>query len=167
MKAKYGRLPLEERFWPRVEKSDYCWLWMGPRQLSGHGLIGKGGRSGGMFGAHRVSWMLANGPIPSGMCVCHSCDNPPCVNPAHLFLGTQADNLADMRRKNRHGKFNHRSAMEKVSVLSMESASAIRSLGSEGVPSAEIARIYGISQAHARRVIIGKSWVDRTIEVVR
>lgn len=94
--------PLEERFWPKVDKrcSDECWVWRGGRYSRGYGrffLAGKSAR------AHRIAWQLANGEaVPAGMIVCHSCDNPPCVNPSHLWLGTGTDNYADMVQKGRH-----------------------------------------------------------------
>jgi hypothetical protein len=92
--------PIEDRFWQFVNKTDTCWLWTGSRSR-GYGLIGAGA-SGKTKSAHRVSYELANGPIPAGMWVLHKCDNPPCVNPAHLFLGDRADNMRDAFRKGRH-----------------------------------------------------------------
>lgn len=93
---------LEERFWEKVDKRgpDECWLWKAGRDRNGYGHIGVGkGRS---TRAHRVSWELANGSeIPVGLLACHTCDNPPCVNPAHIFIGTMADNLQDASAKGR------------------------------------------------------------------
>ena len=73
-----------------------CWEWRGLRDKHGYG------RKGPYKTTHRLAWEWANGPVPAGMCVLHRCDNPPCCNPDHLFLGTQADNLADMVAKGRH-----------------------------------------------------------------
>ena len=90
-------------FWAHVQKTDGCWTWTGAKHPFGHGLFTWEGR--GQY-THRISWQIHFGEIPEGMYVCHSCDNPPCVNPAHLWLGTCADNLRDMVAKGRHGRPN-------------------------------------------------------------
>lgn len=78
-----------------------CIEWTGAKQPRGYGHIATGeGRE--TIGTHRAAWIVANGPIPDGMDVCHSCDNPPCCNPQHLFLGTRSENLLDMVDKGRH-----------------------------------------------------------------
>lgn len=95
----------ESRFWSRVDKSagdDGCWLWTAAR-TRGYGKININGLAGGRKGVpqwtHRVAWILTNGP--TDLCVLHACDNPPCCNPAHLFLGTRQDNAADRDAKGR------------------------------------------------------------------
>lgn len=91
-------------------KHDECMVWNGTRDVQGYGVIyGLGERSkktGAPKGslAHRVSYTVHKGPIPDGLCVCHHCDNPPCINPLHLFLGTRADNNRDCVQKGRRGK---------------------------------------------------------------
>lgn len=94
--------PLEERFWEKVDKRgpDECWPWNASRDKNGYGHFGIG--NGRTTRAHRVSWQLANSSeIPAAMLACHTCDNPPCVNPAHIFIGTMADNLQDASAKGR------------------------------------------------------------------
>ncbi len=82
-----------------VEKSNGCWEWNGYRGPKGHGQFTSYGVSSRL--AHRVAWEFTNGPVPDGLCVLHRCDNPPCCNPDHLFLGTIADNNRDMFEKGR------------------------------------------------------------------
>lgn len=86
------------RFWSNVRRSDGCWEWTGSKRGNGYGCLAVGGRQ---VGAHRVAWETQNGPIPEGLFVLHKCDNPPCVRPDHLFLGTAKDNAMDMARKGR------------------------------------------------------------------
>ena len=92
--------PIESRFWSMVEKGDSCWNWTGSLSKKGYGQISKT-RNDGPELAHRLSYRLFVGPIPNGIMVLHKCDNPKCVNPSHLFLGTSGDNTQDMVQKER------------------------------------------------------------------
>lgn len=93
------RRPVADRFWEKVQKTDSCWLWTGGSVPRGYGrFLWPDGRKGY---AHRFSYELANGPVPDGLWVLHCCDNPPCVRPDHLWLGTHADNMHDMAAKGR------------------------------------------------------------------
>ncbi len=98
------RTPAVDRFWKRVDKRgpDECWPWAGSRRRLGHGILDVF-RDGTLrhVNAHRFSWELVNGAVPTGLHVLHRCDYPPCVNPAHLFLGTAAENQYDKRDKGR------------------------------------------------------------------
>ena len=95
--VKLGR-PLEVRFWEKVRKADGCWEWIGRTNAYGYGIFTRGHTE--KILAHRMAWMLMRGDTKELFCL-HRCDNRRCVNPAHLFLGTQSDNLKDMWRKGR------------------------------------------------------------------
>lgn len=87
----------EQRFWAKVDKTETCWLWTGSGRRYGHLNV-----DSKLVRAHRFAWALANGPIPEGLNICHSCDRGFCVNPDHLFLGTQKENVQDMHDKGRY-----------------------------------------------------------------
>lgn len=106
-----GIIPLEERFWSKVEMIPFhsCWEWMGAPTMTNrsgsYGEIRLGGRKDPKILAHRASWIIHFGAIPEGKFVCHKCDNPGCVRPDHLFLGNNQDNMNDMKKKKRqYGK---------------------------------------------------------------
>lgn len=102
-----------ERFWSKVDKSSDCWVWTASTIKDGYGQF-RGPE--GMVLAHRFSYTLQNGVIPDGFCVCHTCDNPPCVNPSHLFVGTQKTNTQDMMGK---GRNNPRTKLSDETCLSI------------------------------------------------
>lgn len=86
------------RFFSKVDRSGACWLWTGARTTAGYGSFRTAGKA---WLAHRLAWFLLHGENPGKLFVCHRCDNPPCINPLHLFLGTAKDNAADMSTKQR------------------------------------------------------------------
>ena len=145
-------------FWGRCSKSDSCWEWNGDRDKSGYGRFwfrGKGWR------CHRLAWTISHGPIPARLCVLHRCDNPPCINPSHLFIGTLLDNNRDKVRKERENvREGSRHANSKLTERQVEE---IR----ERVPvegRSAVASAYGVSYSVVRRIDRGEGWVFRQAE---
>jgi hypothetical protein len=112
-------------FWAKVQKTDSCWFWTGCVDKCGYGQITIQYK---MYKAHRVSWEMHCSDIPKGLLVCHHCDNPGCVNPEHLFLGTQKTNADDMVAKNRSltGSKNHQSVLTEEDVLEIKALLATK-----------------------------------------
>lgn len=157
--ARAQRTPIADRFWPKVEKSDGCWIWTGCRCNRGYGQIGTGGKTAHTT-AHRVSYELNKGPIPDGMHVLHSCDNPPCVRPDHLFLGTHTDNMRDMWAKQRGrcdgaGKVGSKNPR---SVLTEEVVAEIRRMATSGAKHKAIAEIFGVTRQAISYVVRRETW---------
>lgn len=94
---------LMKRFWEKVQKTETCWIWTAYKNRQGYGKIGTSASKS--INAHRVSWVIHNGPITDSQFVCHACDNPSCVRPEHLFLGTRQENINDMMLKKRSRHF--------------------------------------------------------------
>lgn len=144
----------EERFWRHVEKTDGCWLWTASLATAGYGRLNLG--KAGRILAHRFSWELHTGPVPEGLFVCHHCDNPRCVNPAHLFLGTGADNSRDMvskgRRPSTQGEQNPHAK------LTTEQVKEIRAARQAGQTYKALAEQYGVTMCNVRFLCLGITW---------
>lgn len=141
---------VEERLWASVDKSDNpdgCWVWTSYRNRKGYGEIGLRGRKTAM--AHRVSYVLHYGEIPPNLIVGHHCDNPPCVNPAHLWAGVPRDNTTDMLRKRRHWSPGTPSRTK----LSDEEVRAIRRWYAKGESCKSIARNMGLDASYVNRIV--------------
>lgn len=161
MSKKKGppRTPLAVRFWSRVIKGDGCWIWTGLRSAYGYGLIGRGGKQAGNMATHRVSWELHNGPIPAGLVVCHKCDNPPCVNPDHLFVGTQRENVNDCVRKGRHRAACQKGEANGNAKLTWADVAVIRAAYVPGrVSQQSLADRFGVPQTTISKIIAGQLW---------
>jgi len=157
MGGKKG-LTLKERFMNSVNKTDSCWLWKGKIPAHGYGYIQINKKC---YRAHRVSWEIYFGEIPKGMLVCHKCDVPSCVNPDHLFLGSDADNMRDRDEKCRvaHNKGEKcgKSKIKESDVI------AIKTLFKSGATQTEIGNKLGINRKNVFNIVRGVSW--RHVEV--
>jgi hypothetical protein len=151
-----GVIGLETRFWKYVEKPadpNSCWMWIGKR-AGQYGLIRRGRGEEGWAKAHRLSWEMTHGTIPPGLLVCHRCDVPLCVNPSHLFLGTNKDNQADKARKKRGSSFP--GEKHPMAKLTNENVAAI--LGAPTISSKEWALRLGVTPSTIARVKRHATW---------
>lgn len=146
-----------DRFWSKVNigKDGDCWEWQAAVSHNGYGKYAVDGEP---VRAHRFSYILAHGDIPAGMKVCHSCDNRKCVNPAHLWLGTQADNIADRESKGR-GRNMGAESIKTNAVLTAEQVAEIRSRFAVGdVSQGELAKQYGVHRTQIGRIVRRQQW---------
>lgn len=149
-----------ERFWASVEKTDTCWPWRGHRLPSGYGAFRctftdlRYSTISQRILAHRFSWMHENGPIPPGLFVLHHCDNPPCVNPDHLFLGTLLDNKRDSMAKRRHA----RGETNGGAVATEGLVRAIRTMHASGKTTRAIATETGLSKSTVWAIASRLTW---------
>ena len=165
MGISYSYTPLTDRelarFWSNVVKSDGCWMWRGfPKTIFSKGELRNvyptfwaNGRN---FRANRASWQIHFGEIPDGLFVCHTCDTPGCVRPDHLFLGTNARNMADMRMKKRgtwpKGERHFNAKLTESLVRE------IHRLRADGLINLAIAVKVGCSRTNVNRILNGKAW---------
>lgn len=136
-----------------------CKLWDGAKNRKGYGIRKIGGRKGKVWLVHRLAWTEIHGPIPEGLCVCHACDTPACYNIDHLFLGTKADNNADMMRKGRHrGRFPRFEIGKRPGCkLTIEQA---REILASNESQASLARRYGVNQSTISLLRRGRTWKE-------
>lgn len=145
----------QERFEEKFTKSDGCWEWNACKNSDGYGTFGF---AGGLQTAHRFAYQLYVGGIKDGLVVCHRCDNPGCVNPAHLFLGTQADNIRDSVNKGRciraSGEKSGKSKLTEAQVVK------IRTGYSEGTRIVDLAKEFGVAWTTIFAVVHRHTWAN-------
>jgi hypothetical protein len=148
---------LVSRFWAKVDVSrgtDECWVWTAAITRAGYGITSTR-LIGGERLAHRIAYFLVRGAIPEGLCICHQCDNPPCCNPNHLFVGTRAENRLDCVHKGRHiyGSAHYFTHLTDADVIEMR-----RLKFEDGLTANEIGKLYNLTEDGAWWIIVGKSW---------
>lgn len=167
-RPKREKQPISERFWPRVVKGDGCWLWTGYRDRKGYGFLGAGTERGKTALAHRVAWELTYGTIDGDLCILHRCDNPSCVRPDHLFIGTRGDNNEDMWQKGRGVSpprqptltERARGTRHGNAILTESAVEEIRQKYASGnVSQTALAAEYGVSQRTISRVVRREGWI--------
>lgn len=154
-------MALKERVYSRtaINERSGCWEWLGSKH-KGYGKLTVGSRADGSRKsafAHRVSYEIAFGKIPDGMEVCHKCDNPSCINPDHLFLGTRQDNVLDRQRKGRN--INHSGEEQTRAKLTKKAVKDARwERAYKGTSFSKLAEKYGVCKCTMQRAISGRTW---------
>lgn len=164
-RAKQWHEDPDARMWAKVDKNgpNGCWVYKGARDRRGYGRPGRltGGKNG-RFYAHRRAYEIYIGPIPAGMLILHRCDNPPCCNPDHLFLGTDADNTADKIRKGRSGCDGERNVHAKLTEDAARVVKAEYRFWREGSikrsNAKELASRYGVCTGVITAIIARRTW---------
>lgn len=146
---------LSERFFRKVEKTQTCWIWTGNLRHNGYGCIQGGGKGSATLSAHRLSYEMHKGPIPDGLVVMHSCDNPACVNPDHLTVGTYKQNTADMIAKGRKRTVAPKGTGNGKAKLN---DGLVRYIRTSQKNAASIARELKLSENCIRGVRSGRTW---------
>lgn len=141
-----------KRFYAKIKKTRFCWIWLGRKNLKGYGMFDF---NNGVL-AHRFSYYLHIGEIPKGLCVCHSCDNPSCVNPRHLWIGTHSDNRENARVKNRLPSL--KGSKNGNSKLIEEQVIEIKRLLKENISMTKISKQFNISFGSVANIKIKKTW---------
>jgi hypothetical protein len=151
---------LERRFWDKVDRRgpDDCWPWKAGRDKDGYGRFAAGRTTR----AHRYSWEVHNGPIPVGFLALHRCDNPPCVNPAHLFVGSHQDNIRDCVEQGRQSRLSgvvkaRAGVTNGRAKLTLAQVAAIRSAPAN-VSNSALGRQHGVSNVMVSKIRRGKAW---------
>lgn len=150
-----SRPHVADRFWANVRKTDGCWIWLGSLRSKRKGEYGALNVYGQRTTTHRFSWQLHYGPIPDGQCVLHRCDNPKCVRPDHLFLGTNPENTQDKTNKGRQAK----GSGHGMSKLTEVQVAEIRRLRTQGLGTQRgVARLFGVDHGTIRFIERGLTW---------
>ena len=154
-RGPYKTKPIKNRFWENVRKTESCWWWKGTKNKNGYGVLGINGKT---KLAHRLSWAISVSEIPIGKHVLHTCDNPSCVRPSHLFIGTQADNNLDMHNKGRSSGGSLRGQRNPNAKLTESDVSQIRKLVKQGISQVDLARQHGVHKHTINNIIKGRNW---------
>lgn len=167
------RLPFksfEQRFWEKVDKNGPihpvlktpCWVWTACTNRKGYGQLNRGGREEGLVLAHRASWEIHKGKIPEGLWVLHKCDNPPCVNPDHHFLGDVVDNYKDMIKKGRYSpppeSFRRGEKHHSCKLTPSQVISARLAFDTGTATITDLALKHGVARATMHAIVIRKTW---------
>lgn len=144
----------KRNFWKKVDKTDSCWNWLACKDKLGYGQFWFNGKT---ILAYRASWMINKGQIPKNLCVLHKCDNPPCVNPNHLFLGTRQDNMRDMMNKGRGA--DKRGEKHHLVKLTENKVDAIRKMYAAGnITQIILGRLFSVDQSQISHIINRVNW---------